>query len=252
MVILMGQQQLSLARRVLCALRTWHVDLATAWIKQASAASFEVTNLPTIVFSPHQDDETLGCGGLIALKRSQGIPVQVVFLTNGDAYTGGHDGGLAKVRQQEALDALAILGVPASEVIFWDYPDGQLRQISADQRAELITSVTQVLSSYDQAEVYVPHAYDRHDDHEVTYEIVRSAIEQLGRPHSIYQYPIWIFWKAPLLVRLSIKQLQGWRRLNIQSVLAQKQTAMAAHQSQMATLPPGFINRFLRSEELFY
>ncbi len=35
------------------------------------------------MFSPHQDDEAFGCGGMIALKSEQGIPVVVVFLTDG-------------------------------------------------------------------------------------------------------------------------------------------------------------------------
>ena len=36
-----------------------------------------------IVFSPHQDDETLGCGGTIARKKEAGAEVKVVFMTDG-------------------------------------------------------------------------------------------------------------------------------------------------------------------------
>ena len=38
-----------------------------------------------LVVAPHQDDETLGCGGLIARKRYEGLPVHVVFITDGSA-----------------------------------------------------------------------------------------------------------------------------------------------------------------------
>src|SRR4030065_330273 len=36
-----------------------------------------------VIFAPHQDDETLGCGGTIMLKRKAGTPVACVFMTDG-------------------------------------------------------------------------------------------------------------------------------------------------------------------------
>jgi N-acetylglucosamine malate deacetylase 1 len=98
----------------------------------------------------------------------------------------------------------------------------------------------------------VPHAIDQHDDHEATHDLVKQAIGQTGKPHQLYQYPIWIFWKAPLFWRLKLRHLRGWRRLDIQAVLPQKQAAIAAHASQVPTLPTGFLNRFRQPEELFY
>jgi LmbE family N-acetylglucosaminyl deacetylase len=100
-----------------------------------------------LIFSPHPDDETLGAGGLIAAARKQGIPVRVVFLTNGDGSLAtrlvqdarfveqmakGQDPQrprniyrqIAPMRQKEALAALARLNVPANEVTFLGYPDG--------------------------------------------------------------------------------------------------------------------------------
>jgi N-acetylglucosamine malate deacetylase 1 len=248
----MQLNQFTVTRRILCQLRQWHVDLATGWIHQTARATTTISDRSAIVFSPHQDDETLGCGGLIALKRSCGIPVRVIFLTNGDAYTGNHDASLAQIRRQEALAALAILGVVPADVEFWDYPDAQLRQLAAPQQAVLLQQVMRVLAIDANAEIYVPHGIDQHDDHEATYDIVKQAIAQMGQTYPLYQYPIWIFWKAPLFLKLKPRDLTGWRRLNIQAVMPQKQAAIAAHASQIPTLPTGFINRFLRPEELFY
>jgi N-acetylglucosamine malate deacetylase 1 len=68
-----------------------------------------VRKKPAIVFSPGQDDETIDCGGMIALKRSQGIAVMVGFLTD------EHYGRLAKwvkpekniqVSQQETISGV--------------------------------------------------------------------------------------------------------------------------------------------------
>src|SRR5579885_2284019 len=43
----------------------------------------KVNDAPALIIAPHHDDETLGCGGVIALKRAAGVPVQVVILTDG-------------------------------------------------------------------------------------------------------------------------------------------------------------------------
>jgi N-acetylglucosamine malate deacetylase 1 len=248
----MSQNQVSFARQILCRLRHLHVNVATGWIRRSAPASTTISDLPTIVFAPHQDDETLGCGGLIALKRSLGLPVKVIFLTNGDAYTGDHDAALAYVRRDEALNALAILDVAPADVAFWDYPDAKLRHLSATQQTALVTQIRQAIATYPIAEIYVPHAMDQHDDHEATHDYVQQAIAATGQPHLLYQYPVWIFWKAPLLLKLKPRQLKGWRRLNIQAVMPQKQAAIAAHSSQIPTLPAGFIDRFYQPEELFY
>jgi N-acetylglucosamine malate deacetylase 1 len=244
--------QISFAKRLQYRCCKLHVDLVTAWIRQTTKASASVSDWPTIVFAPHQDDETLGCGGLIALKRSLGVPVQVVFLTNGDAFTGEADAALAHLRRTEATNALAALGVPPEQICFWGYPDGQLRRLEPTAQTALREQLVALLTSDRPLEIYVPHAIDQHDDHEATHDCVKQAIAQTGKLHQLYQYPIWIFWKAPLFLRLKPRHLRGWRRLNIQAVLPQKQAAIAAHASQISTLPPGFLNRFQRPEELFY
>lgn len=38
-----------------------------------------------LVLAPHPDDETLGCGGLLARAADQGLRPRVAFLTNGAA-----------------------------------------------------------------------------------------------------------------------------------------------------------------------
>ena len=38
-----------------------------------------------MIVAPHPDDESLGCGGLIAQLKAQKAEVWVLFLTNGEA-----------------------------------------------------------------------------------------------------------------------------------------------------------------------
>src|SRR3989337_2566047 len=39
-----------------------------------------------LIIAPHCDDETLGCGGVIAEAVRLGVKVKVVMLTNGDGF----------------------------------------------------------------------------------------------------------------------------------------------------------------------
>ena len=89
-----------------------------------------------IVFAPHADDETLGCGGLLAIAHENGAKVRVVLMTNGDGFwfaasrtyetirlTPDRFISFACRRQTETLKALAIDGIGPSQVTFLGYPD---------------------------------------------------------------------------------------------------------------------------------
>jgi LmbE family N-acetylglucosaminyl deacetylase len=105
-----------------------------------------------LILSPHPDDETLGAGGLMAKAAGLGVPVRVIFLTNGDGSLAtrlvqdahfveqmakGQDPKrprniyqqIAPMRQKEALAALAKLHVPPQNVTFLGYPDGGTKKM---------------------------------------------------------------------------------------------------------------------------
>ncbi|MBE9572531.1 MAG: PIG-L family deacetylase, partial [Proteobacteria bacterium] len=42
-----------------------------------------LTGKRVLALAPHPDDETIGCGGSLAIHANAGDPVKVVFLTNG-------------------------------------------------------------------------------------------------------------------------------------------------------------------------
>ena len=99
-----------------------------------------------LVFAPHPDDEILGFAGLSAAYRARGKPVDVVVVTDGDAYceacqfwkNSDFDGPLcsaaelsnfataeidsfAEIRRRESTDAASHLDLDAPE--FLGYPD---------------------------------------------------------------------------------------------------------------------------------
>ena len=234
-------------------LQAFHHNALSSWARRSNRPSIEVSLKSALVVSPHQDDETLGCGGLIALKRKQEVPVTVVFLTNGgsSAIPAGLDRTeLLTIRRQEATIALAKLGVAATEIHFLDYPDAQLSHLPQTDQQALVHKLAELCDQVE--EVYVPHCKDAHPDHEASYQLTLSAIELLGREIDLYQYPVWMFWKRPLFWKLKLSDLAGFARLDIRSVQAQKKSAIEVYQSQVPDMPEGFLTPYLGSSELFF
>lgn len=216
-----------------------------------------------MVIAPHQDDEVLGCGGLIALKRRARIPVQIVFVTDGaashDALT-GRDPALVAVRRQEALQAAAILGVDARDVHFLDLPDGGLQTLSVSQRQQAVDRLRGLIDASQPLELYVPHRHDRTEDHEATYSLAIAAVQAARQAPKVYQYAVWMLWSSLLWRDFTADELQGARRLRIPEVRYQKRLALLAHRSQwmrgprqtQPVLEPGFLHRFCLPDEIFF
>ena len=89
-----------------------------------------------LILAPHPDDEVLATGGLVQQAIAKGLPVEVVFLTNGDnnefaflffskAFTlDAHSAVYAgQTRAFEALRAGRELGLKGCEETFLGYPD---------------------------------------------------------------------------------------------------------------------------------
>lgn len=110
------------------------------------------------IIAPHPDDETIALGGLIYRARQQHIQVSVIVMTNGDSnkespkvakapISSDAMIALGKDRQQEAIKALADLGVPESSVYFLSLPDeGLTALLSPAHLTQPYTSQTTGLS----------------------------------------------------------------------------------------------------------
>jgi LmbE family N-acetylglucosaminyl deacetylase len=98
-----------------------------------------------LVVSPHPDDETLCCAGVIRRVLAAGGRVGIVWLTSGDGseldsllierslrVNPGKMRDLARRRMGEARAAAAVLGVPPARQFFLGYPDGGLLTLLTD------------------------------------------------------------------------------------------------------------------------
>ncbi|MBV8400094.1 MAG: PIG-L family deacetylase, partial [Acetobacteraceae bacterium] len=82
---------------------------------------------PVLVLAPHADDESCGCGGLIAEACERGRSIAVAIVTDG---VGSHPHSrayppprLQAVRESEAREAVAALGLAADRLHFLGLPD---------------------------------------------------------------------------------------------------------------------------------
>jgi LmbE family N-acetylglucosaminyl deacetylase len=209
-----------------------------------------------VVFAPHQDDETLGCGGTIILKRERATSVACVFMTDG---TTSHQNlidkkELGRIRKAEAEAAATILGLARHDVHFLDFPDSRLGSC----HSTAMDRVTDLLRRYKPDEVYVPYRRDGTADHEATYTIVLDALHRIGRRTRVLEYPIW-FWNrwpwVPLKLhasrdtlaalggivdaRFGLELFREFRSgVFVGKVMERKRSALAQHRSQMTALLP--------------
>ena len=195
----------------------------------------------TVVFAPHQDDETLGCGGLIARKRYEGLPVHVVFLTDGGGSHLNHP--LLSVpeviawRRREAHAALRELGVDSRAIHFLDEPDGTLNQISAERAALLGARLVNLLSELRPARVLLPCRRDASSEHNAAFALIMNALRQTSLRPTVWQYPIWSWWN-PLLMLRHILTASERARLPNADFTVSKRTAIACYASQIGPTPP--------------
>lgn len=194
-----------------------------------------------LVCAPHMDDDILGCGKLIALHAARG-QVHVLFASDG---AGSPEpprdrpeavSGLPAIRAAEALEALGIIGVPASNVSFLGLPDGSLKGYGF----HLSRRVAERARVVDAAVVLVPFRYDRHPDHLALHRAVAAARSAGNIVAEVVEYFVYTKWR--MLRSGDVRDYVSREdTLRVQSAEAArlKRTALACHRSQTTLFFPG-------------
>ncbi len=215
-----------------------------------------------LVFSPHPDDESLGCGGTIIKKMRSGAKVTLVHMTDGGASTDliARE-ELVAMRKRECLGAARVLGV--SDTIFLEYADGKLW----DSISPATNRVAEIVERMQPEQVFVPYCREpmkQAADHVAATKIVLAALERVGRPVAVWEYPIWawlhwpwvrlrqtgpltrtkhVLWNSGCLLFGARSLLEWRRRVDIADVLDEKREAIAQHRSQTERIvaQPGYM-----------
>jgi LmbE family N-acetylglucosaminyl deacetylase len=223
-------------------------ELVRLFASRCCRAALQFTSRPyqpeagvTIVFAPHQDDETLGCGAMIARKRTAGLPVHVVFLTDGAASHPNHPlvppAAIAAIRSQEARNVLAVLGVDSRAIHFLNEPDGTLARISPARRELLVARIAGLIHRLGPDEIFLPCRAEGSSEHEAAFSFVLAAIECGHTAATIWEYPVWLWWNP--IAQLKRLALAGDRRRAVaEDYLPIKRRALAHYRSQLESLLP--------------
>lgn len=215
---------------------------------------------PLLVLAPHPDDETFGCGGLIAECRCRGQPVYVLVLTDG---SGSHPGSrdytakrLVALRAAEAREAVRTLGVPEDHIGFLGVRDGHLGS-RATRSDAIVADIVRFAGERGVQTIVTTWERDPHPDHRAAYRLGVRAARQLGA--RLLRYPVW-GWTIPPHAWLPRVQLCG-ARIGIDRQLAVKRQAIARYRSQVTDLiqddpggfcmPPEIVALFHRPFEVF-
>ena len=164
-----------------------------------------------LVFAPHPDDETLGCGGTLA-RLALLCPVKAVLVTDGSG-GGGWPPEAGAMRQAEFVRALAILGV--SESIQLNQPDGNFQS-----SPELALRVKALLDDYKPDWVFLPSPLDYHRDHVRIAAFLEPLCRQASSVTQLLFYEIWA--PVPATHVVDISEQAGCK----QAALAEHATAM--------------------------
>ena len=195
-----------------------------------------------VVVAPHPDDESLGCGGLIAACGDAGLPVTLIIVSDG---TGSHPSSprhpparLASLRRSEATEAARRLGLERGALHFLDLPDRDVPAAGPDAEA----AVDRIAGLSAAADVIaVTWRHDPHCDHRASFRLARRAAARVPGA-ALWEYPVWGL-TLPAETPLDEEATAGVR-VPVGRFLPTKRAAIAAHASQVTNLisddPDGF------------
>jgi LmbE family N-acetylglucosaminyl deacetylase len=200
---------------------------------------------PFVVIAPHPDDESLACGGLIADACRQGVRGKVVIVSDG---AGSHPNSkayppdrLTDVREAEAREAGAELGLRPDEMFFLGLPDRFVPH-QGEEAERAIGVIADCVREIGAGSLFVSWRHDPHCDHEASYRIAREVQRRVGKVR-LLEYVVWGHTLPP---STEVDPIRSGFKIGIDDeVMEKKRRAIAAHRSQTTALidddPGGFL-----------
>jgi LmbE family N-acetylglucosaminyl deacetylase len=215
-----------------------------------------VTRRLASVFA-HPDDDTHGNGGILAMEAGP-IEYTLVIASSGEAGEIADPAlatpeTLGKIREEEELESLRVLGVPDSSVHLLRYPDGHVADVP---REELVDRITDILAGARPQVVitFGPEGITKHGDHIAVGQATTEAFHRLQArgEHGAFQRLLYVaipqseldrFWgllkergveldpDAPFMPR-GVPDHAITVKVDCRSVIDRKLEALAAHRTQ--------------------
>jgi LmbE family N-acetylglucosaminyl deacetylase len=195
----------------------------------------DIANTPVLVVAPHPDDETLGCGGAIALFHKLGYHVEVLVMSDGTLSHSNSQkysaNSLMKLREAETLAAVSSLGLKPDAVTFFRLPDGSVSENEQNAVARCKSYLAKIIPKT----ILLPWRYDPHPDHRGSWKLIQTALQELSLSPRQLEYPIWDWDPLQRKALPETLNITAWQ-LDISSSKGLKQQAIAQYHSQTTNL----------------
>ncbi|MDZ4257551.1 MAG: PIG-L family deacetylase [Gemmatimonadales bacterium] len=149
-----------------------------------------------LVLAPHQDDEAIGCGGVLALQVASGQSAHIVLVYDS---AGDHDeqaeerAALCRLRNEESRRAATVIGLSPAFL--------SIRSPVTDISAGAFM-IEEYIKKHDIDVIFTPWLLDTHHDHRTTNSMLASALQSIDRPIRIMCYEVWGFCLPNVVVRI--------------------------------------------------
>lgn len=155
-----------------------------------------------LIVAPHPDDETIGCGGLLARYGAQ---CSVLLMTDGrlgapSDYDGKED--ICAVRKRELQNALQEAGT--DRLFCLDAPDGNLKKQHRGLHEIDLKRYTYV---------FAPNPWENHDDHRAAYDLIKKELKRQRSKAKLMQYEVWTTLREPDYYLDITQQIEVKRRM---------------------------------------
>ena len=211
-----------------------------------------------MIFSPHQDDACLGCGGVISKKIKSKEKVTVVDVTDGRncfwLMFGIKKDPTPKetisIRKNEDKKAMKKLGVDEKDLFFLGYEDGLLYKHKAEAKNKILKLISEIKPS----EIYICSTKDKHPDHVLTNVLVKECLKELDLDLRLYEYFIWSRFG------IETNPPEDLIRIDIKNEIKNKKEAIECYKSKISkftstqkspVLDEKFLSFFYKNHELF-
>jgi len=135
----------------------------------------------TLVIAAHPDDETLGCGGLIARLTSQGERVRVIFIAEGTSCR--YEKPWKKEVEEEIqhrnhCGIKAMKALEVSDFHFYNFPCGRLDE---EPIIEIAKVIEKEIQEYEPITILTHSRHDVHNDHVTIFQATLQATRPVGK-----------------------------------------------------------------------
>lgn len=143
-----------------------------------------------LVVAPHPDDCVIAAGGQAIEVLRRGGRVRIVYVTTGARR---HEPELARLREQEARRAWAVLGDPGPELVFLAH-EGHCGLVDPDEICETIAELSDAIAQFQPDRVVAPLFEGGHYQHDVANLVTVRALEATGSRAELFEAPEYNFY----------------------------------------------------------